>query len=97
MLFGYSSHPEAQGEYVMYSPDIYRATAKCVLKELSMSTLCYRLDLVVCGMTWHAVSIARANVICRCHCMPRMPRLGRAITLPVHHCRQIARLSEALV
>ena len=58
VLFGYSSPPEAQGEYVMYSPEIYRATAKCVLKEPSMSTLCYRLNLVVCGMTWHAVSIA---------------------------------------
>ena len=47
VLFGYSSPPEAQGEYVMYSPEIYRATAKCVLKEPSMSTLCYRLNLVV--------------------------------------------------
>ena len=58
VLFGYSSTPESQGEYVMYSPEIYRAKAKCVLKEPSMSTLCYRLNLVVCGMTWHAVSIA---------------------------------------
>ena len=58
VLFGYYSPPEAQGEYVIYSPEIYRATAKCVLKEPSMSTLCYRLNLVVCGMTWHAVSIA---------------------------------------
>ena len=44
-LFGYSSPPEAQGEYVLYSPKIYRAPAKCVLKEPSMSTLCYRLNL----------------------------------------------------
>ena len=41
------SPPEAQGEYVMYSPEIYRATAKCVPREPSMSTLCYRLNLVV--------------------------------------------------
>ena len=27
VLFGYSSPPEAQGEYVIYSPEIYRATA----------------------------------------------------------------------
>ena len=47
VLFGYSSPPEAQGEYVMYSPEIYRATAKSVLRERSMSTLCYRLNLVV--------------------------------------------------
>ena len=39
--------PEAQREYVMYSPEIYRATAKCVLRGRSMSTLCYRLSLVV--------------------------------------------------
>ena len=58
VLVGYSSPPEAQGEYVIYSPEIYRAAAKCVLKEPSMSTLCYRLNLVVCRMTWHAVSIA---------------------------------------
>ena len=31
----------------MYSPEIYRATAKSVLRERSMSTLCYRLNLVV--------------------------------------------------
>ena len=58
VLFRYSSPPEAQGENVLYSPEIYRATAKYVLTEPSMSTLCYRLNLVVCGMTWHAVSIA---------------------------------------
>ena len=57
-LFGYSSPPEAQGEYVIHSPEIYRATAKCVLSEPSMSTLSYRLNLVVCWMTWQAVSIA---------------------------------------
>ena len=45
LLFRYSSPPEAQGEYVIYSPEIYRATAKCVLKGPSMSTLCYRLNL----------------------------------------------------
>ena len=58
VLFGYSSPPEAQGEYVIYSPEIYRAAAECVLKEPSMSMLRYRLNLVVYGMTWHAVSIA---------------------------------------
>ena len=42
-----SSPPEAQGEYVIYSPEIYRATAKYVLREPSMSALCYRLNLVV--------------------------------------------------
>ena len=31
----------------MYSPEIYRATAKSVLRERSMSTLCYRLNLIV--------------------------------------------------
>ena len=41
------SPPEAQGEYAMYSPEIYRATAKSVLREPSMSTLCYRLNLAV--------------------------------------------------
>ena len=45
VLLRYSSPPEAQGEYVIYSPEIYRATAKCVLKEPSMSTLCYRQNL----------------------------------------------------
>ena len=58
VLFRYSSPPEAQGEYVIYSPEIYRATAKCVLREPSIITLCYRLNLVICGMTWQAVSIA---------------------------------------
>ena len=41
------SPPEAQREYVMYSPEIYWATAKSVLRGRCMSTLCYRLNLVV--------------------------------------------------
>ena len=45
VLFRYSSPPEAQGEYVIYSPEIYWAPAKCVLKGPSTSTLFYRLNL----------------------------------------------------
>ena len=57
------SPPEAQGEYAMYSPEIYRATAKCVLREPSMSTLCYRLNLVV---LWDDVASGK-HCVSRCH------------------------------
>ena len=81
-----SSPPEAQGEYVMYSPEIYRATAKCVLRERSMSTLCYRLNLVVSlgdvASGEHCDPVSSVDVTC--HNVPRMPRVERAITLPVH-------------
>ena len=53
------SPPEAQREYVMYSPEIYWATAKSVLRGRSMSTLCYRLNLVV----------SLGDVACGEHCV----------------------------
>ena len=45
VLFGYPSPPEAQGKYVIYSPEIYCAAVECVLKDLSMCTLRYCLNL----------------------------------------------------
>ena len=72
----------------MYSPEIYRATAKSVLRERSMSTLCYRLNLVVSlgdvASGKHCDPVSSVDVTC--HNVPRMPRVERAITLPVHQC-----------
>ena len=75
----------------MYSPEIYRATAKSVLRERSMSTLCYRLNLVVSlgdvASGEHCDPVSSVDVTC--HNVPRMPRVERAITLPVHQTVQM--------
>ena len=71
-----------------------------------MSTLCYRLNLVVSlDDVAHGRPVCERSAICRWHCgkryalcdpvssvdvndhiVPRMPRVERAITLPVHQC-----------